>query len=340
MQKDKILAICEHFNLGHPINDKINPVSGGLLHRMWQIETTTGIFAIKELDAEIMQRDGSHKRYNYTESFARYAKNNGILASVALSVNNSHLYELNGITVMVYPWIVGHSLESQQITNEQAYQIGMTLGKIHELHSNNPAKPDELYEISKFTNEHWKSIIKSILKHNLICSNLLERHLPDLIQWNNRYQPNQDTWFVISHRDIDPKNVLWQDKLSPILIDWESVGYINSTEDLLTVALNWGSLDLRFNIDNYLAVVKGYYASGRIIDATQVEQAFNNIIGNMLSWLEYNISRAIKSESYSMDTLKISVQEINKTLGTMHFVAAHQHEFINAILSLNSRIKD
>ena len=36
----------------------------------------------------------------------------------------------------------------------------------------------------------------------------------------------------------------------------------------------------------------------------------------------------------------ISSQEINKTLGTLHFVATHQHDFINAILSLNSIPED
>lgn len=197
MDKDKILAICEHFGLGNPINNAISPVSGGLLHLMWRIETSNGIFAIKELDSEIMKRDGSHKRYNYSEDFAAYVASNGIQASVALSANKSHIYEINGTTIMVYPWIVGHSLEFQQITSEHTYQIGLILGRIHDLHLHNVSKPDELYEITKFTNEHWESIVNDSLKQNLINSNLLSLHLPNLIQWNNQYQPDPNSGLII-----------------------------------------------------------------------------------------------------------------------------------------------
>lgn len=331
MHKDKTLAICEHFGLGHLISNATSPVSGGLLHKMWQVETTKGIFAIKELDPEIMKRAGSHKRYNYSEDFATYIASNGIQASVALSANKSHIYEVNGATIMVYPWIVGHSLEFQQITTEHAYQIGLILGRIHDLHLHNTSKPDELYEITKFTNEHWESIVNDSLNQNLINSNLLSLHLPNLIQWNNQYQPDPNSELVISHRDIDPKNVLWCDNSIPVLIDWESVGYINPTEDLITVALNWGGLDIRFNMDNFLAVIKGYYVNGRISNIHSIDFAFNNIIGNILSWLEYNISRSVRYKDYDINIQKISVQEINKTLGTLHFIEAHKCDLIDAI---------
>lgn len=331
MHKDKILALCEHFNLGNPINDKINPVSGGLLHRMWQIEAATGIFAIKELDAEIMKREGSHKRYNYTEDFAAYiASNSEIEASIALKVKNNYVYEVDSVTLMVYPWIIGNSLEFHQINTDHAYEIGKVIGGIHNLHANNKFLPDSGYEITRFSNEYWNSIISETVQQRLICSSFLEFHATQIKHWNNQYQSSQNTNLVISHRDIDPKNVLWKDGC-PIIIDWESVGYIDPLEDLITTALNWsGITGLRFNDANFKSVVHGYYDSGSMINLEGIKEAFSNIVGGMLSWLEYNISRCInKHENYDINMLSISAQEITKTISTISFIDANRDNFLS-----------
>lgn len=43
---------------------------------------------------------------------------------------------------------------------------------------------------------------------------------------------------VISHRDLDSKNVMWN-QYNPVLIDWESAGYINPMQDLIETAIYW-----------------------------------------------------------------------------------------------------
>lgn len=43
---------------------------------------------------------------------------------------------------------------------------------------------------------------------------------------------------VISHRDLDPKNVMW-DGMNPYLIDWEAAGPVNPYQEFLEVALYW-----------------------------------------------------------------------------------------------------
>ncbi|MFS1511599.1 phosphotransferase [Chengkuizengella sp. SCS-71B] len=56
---------------------------------------------------------------------------------------------------------------------------------------------------------------------------------------------------VISHRDLDSKNVMWNQD-NPVLIDWESAGYINPMQDLIETAIYWseneiGSIDKKRN---------------------------------------------------------------------------------------------
>ena len=45
---------CENYGLGGVL--ALRPVSGGLLHKMYRVETTSGIYAVKVLNPEIMQR--------------------------------------------------------------------------------------------------------------------------------------------------------------------------------------------------------------------------------------------------------------------------------------------
>lgn len=43
---------------------------------------------------------------------------------------------------------------------------------------------------------------------------------------------------IISHRNLDSKNVLWKEGI-PYIIDWESTEYINPAIELIDVATNW-----------------------------------------------------------------------------------------------------
>ena len=43
---------------------------------------------------------------------------------------------------------------------------------------------------------------------------------------------------VISHRDLDPKNVMWNGS-EPLVIDWEAAGYVNPYQEFLEVLNYW-----------------------------------------------------------------------------------------------------
>ncbi|MCI9142889.1 MAG: hypothetical protein HFH87_09750, partial [Lachnospiraceae bacterium] len=65
----KLVRMCD---LGKIIAD-VEPVSGGLMHRMYKVITDSGVYAVKHLNAEIMKRPGVH------ENYARAEKIEGIL---------------------------------------------------------------------------------------------------------------------------------------------------------------------------------------------------------------------------------------------------------------------
>ena len=45
----------------------IEPVSGGLMHRMYRVRTKSGIYAVKHLNPEIMGRKGVHDNFERAE---------------------------------------------------------------------------------------------------------------------------------------------------------------------------------------------------------------------------------------------------------------------------------
>ena len=60
--KERIFKLIRNYNLGD-INGDILPVSGGLMHKMFKVQTSTGIYAVKCLNPEIEVRKAGRAVY-------------------------------------------------------------------------------------------------------------------------------------------------------------------------------------------------------------------------------------------------------------------------------------
>lgn len=75
---------------------------------------------------------------------------------------------------------------------------------------------------------------------------------------NRRITAHKSEW-VIAHRDLNLSNIIWNDASFPILIDWESAGWIHPTVDLIGLAVNCAlKKNNLFEIENFQAVLEGY----------------------------------------------------------------------------------
>ncbi len=72
---------------------------------------------------------------------------------------------------------------------------------------------------------------------------------------------------VISHRDMEPKNVIW-DGMNPSVIDWEASGYVNPYQELLEVVNYWAD-------DGKGSLYKEYFDT--IIEAYGKHMSFINV---------------------------------------------------------------
>jgi hypothetical protein len=63
MNINEINALCSLYSLAKPIKLPTK-ITGGLIHKMWKLETEFGKYAIKELNKEIMSRPNLVKNMN------------------------------------------------------------------------------------------------------------------------------------------------------------------------------------------------------------------------------------------------------------------------------------
>lgn len=72
----------------------------------------------------------------------------------------------------------------------------------------------------------------------------------DIVTINTAYQhtlPLLKRKCIVSHGDLDKKNVLWDHSDAPILIDWECTRKLNPTHEIVNACLDWSGITMQFN---------------------------------------------------------------------------------------------
>ena len=122
--------LCEQLGLGRA-GGALAPVSGGLHHRMWRLDTSKGSFAVKQLGLE---RELAHLdvagHYNATEAAAAAFAAAGIPALHALS-SSDYLQQIDDEAYLVYPWTEARAVGRNRIPPEQAAQVAVLMAKMH-----------------------------------------------------------------------------------------------------------------------------------------------------------------------------------------------------------------
>ncbi len=287
--------LCVKYSLGK-IQGTPQPVHGGLLHQMYHVTTDMGDYAVKLLNPDIMKRPEAMENMINSERIAERLAQDLDAAPVvsALKREGQHLLSLDTAEqrqyVFVYPWVKAHSLFAPQIDVSHCGKIGRILGQIHRA----GLTPQELKlppEDSVRPPYNWQGYLALAKKQQTYWLSEYESLLPDLTRWDRAAtaaMQSAGAYRIVSHRDLDPKNVLWQGE-QPYLIDWEAAGAVNPYQELLEVLHYWAS-DKDGCLDSSLCqtLLREYskFMNLRGIDWTPV---FAVGCDNMLGWLEYNL---------------------------------------------------
>ena len=307
-----IEKFCERYDLGKIQN--ISRLFGGLMHKIFKVETDKGIYCIKVLNSEVMARKEAFNNFVVSESIANLAKQNGIPASSALNMEGNYLTKLDDIYYMVFDFVDGKILKDENITIEHCKKIGNILAHIHSLDYKeiglkpNVVKYKRLYnwesyiDNPNFDKMSYKNVyLKNYKKYNSILKRANERF--------NESNKNQ----AICHSDMDPKNVIWN-KDNPIIIDWECAGLANPEKALLEDALGWsGFLSNNFSEEKFMAMFKEYSKYRSIDNIEWFDIICGNLVGRF-DWLKYNLERSLGIIANDEEEIKLAENEVIKTI--------------------------
>lgn len=364
-----INAICQTYQLGKCVTPP-KPCSGGLLHRIWHIETAQGQFIIKLLNPAIINRPDTANCYRVTEQIAQ-ALSKRISAVTALTLQNDPLFYFNNQVVMVFPYLNATTVTQGAVTLDKAAQIGKALAQIHMTNIRVENVPDIdvlstniLFNLlnsdkqkealakkcaaintgihTKMNSANISKGIKNTL-HNSelinstdVVNQLLDCYplIKDIQENYQKYAKTLKNNLVISHRDCDPKNVLWDNDNNYYIIDWESAGLINKTKDLLATAIYW-SFDDRYliNLDRLLTFLNVYQENQGLINHEEITAGLYGLLNDWVSWLDFNASRLLNN-SVESEEFRLGKAEAIKTLTALPVLLAQLPKILTAVMQI------
>jgi Ser/Thr protein kinase RdoA (MazF antagonist) len=293
-------------------------VSGGLRHKIYKLYTSKGMYAVKVLRSADASNDATLSQIINSEKIAQFAHDNSINALPAITINGNTLFHIDGQYVLAYPWFNGKADQPNSIDTTRCASIGGLLARIHKLDFSSIAYSIEKHIMFEMIDWYAYSKIAHADKHewyDIYSYNLstLENLQDKAIAAYQKLNHN----LVISHRDLLQKNVLWDIDKVPMIIDWESAGYINPGLDLLDVSLFWSGGHK--GVPDTQAI--NSFMKSYIVNGGDIPHDFNDIIHarflSKLDWLEYNLKSALGIDCADIDERSKCSKRVIKTIDSI-----------------------
>jgi thiamine kinase-like enzyme len=325
----QIQTICSQFNLGKPVGIPTR-VYGGLIHIMWRLKTDKNSYAIKQINVPLTE--AIKQEFELTEQIAEKFKSLGIPAITSIKSSGVSLLTVEDTTFITYPWIDAKALSNAAVSQAQAIKIATILSQMHSI--NLCVKEVGKADHSFYSQVAFNDLFESAKTQKIELPDILHENYSRIIELNTKYIdaiPTLQNDSLISHGDLDQKNVLWDKDENPYLVDWESARLLNPTLELIMVALDWSGINTgNFDENIFLKIIQTYSAN-HLIDPGQVRPCLNGVLGNWINWLAHNVKQLL-SQKPDAET-QIALQQIQQTCRTINYIDTHFDEIIGTLLS-------
>ena len=305
-----IYNLINKLNLGNIIDEPVR-VMGGLLNRMYKVNTTSGIYAVKHLNPEVMKRKNAKENHILAEKIANIAKENHINCLPAKIINGTVLQEIEGNYFFIFDWFEGKSIKEDEITIEHVQKVSALLAKIHNTDFDEVKNECNLGK--EITEVNWDFYISKV-ENKEVKELLLKKkeYLTELDKMSTNARKEILNNVVVSHRDLDLPNVLWDSNNIPTIIDWESSGVVNPCEELLETAWDWSGGQEYFDEEKFKCFILTYKNNGG--DLRDLGKAIYSNFKNKSGWLEYNLKRVCKLECVDDEEQKLGETEVIRVI--------------------------
>ena len=306
----------------------VQRVSGGFIHRMYRVETTSGTYAVKLLNPEVMKREGVFANYEKAERLERLLQEHDIPLVPALAREGKKMHCIDGRYFYAFDWVVGRSLPSEEIRAVHCEIVGAILARIHKIEQ--IEKPVEIEPLCVDWDMHIAMAVERcpeivrVLQENRA---LLYAYQEEANGAFRKIPPFQ----CICHGDMDSKNVFWVDGEAK-LIDLECLDYWSPYMEMFNLALCWSGCE-HFEIDYELlrVFVRSYMQEYGAVQLDWDALYATNI--NMFVWLDYNVKRALRIESEDEEECKLGIEQVQYAMKRMVQYAAEKERILAAFRS-------
>lgn len=329
-----IRYLCVELDVGTP-SRQLSRVYGGFHHKMWRLDTDRGTYAVKQLSADTDLSDADIiNHYNVTEAIAETFSAHGISAIFALKSNANYLQIIENVGYLVHPWSNAVGLGKNQISEKHAFKISAVLAKMHR--ANIVVSGLKEPKIDIHPEEKVIDLIHRASKCNVRNAKILNDELQAFLAIVDAQKyaiQILEKHRVISHGDLDQKNVLWDAAGNPVLIDWESARKLNPTYEIVLEALDWSGITSQFDYGLYEKILSAYKLAGGVIETDSLQASFHCILGDWVNWLMYSVARSIDSEDEEQRA--IGAEQVDLALPTILRLKQLSPELLVMALGVN-----
>jgi Ser/Thr protein kinase RdoA (MazF antagonist) len=313
VQTVQLENLCNVLGLGELVKGPTS-ISGGLLHKLFAVETNLGKYAIKLLNPQIMNRTKAMMNFIQSEQIANVSSLY-VPALPARIFNGSQ--EQDQHFFLVFDWFEGKTLKQLDIHTKHCEIIGSMLASIHKIDfSRLNLTDDKTPSIGKID---WEFYLDKGIESNAVWVNLLSETIDRIYEWNeyaNKSENLLSEYRVISHRDLDAKNVLWNQD-TPLMIDWESAGFINPMQDMVETAIYWSETETgTIDEERFFSFVKSYKSTYGPLHANW-NLVLSSGYSSKLGWLEYSLKRSLWLECSDEKEQQMGTEQVIATLNTL-----------------------
>lgn len=301
--------ICAELSLGALTGPPLR-LSGGYTHRMFRLDTTTGRYAVKLLNPEVMQRPDALDNYRTAEGFEALLEKRGLPILPALTIGGRKMQQVDGQYFYVFAYFDGRVLKDGEITPAHCARMGEVLARIHGVGRRPPQSADA--DSSPAKGSLWRALADDLLSSEdarpegellLSAVPMLTRVTAAAAEAARRMSPME----ALCHNDMDAKNVLWRGEDFRI-IDLECLGYADPRQELLDLAISWAGCPVEEA--RFKAFLRGYAEAGGACDADAALLCDSR--RNHIDWLAYNARRALFDDP---EERRIGREQVGETIG-------------------------
>jgi hypothetical protein len=293
-------AVCDAFGLGTPRRVRL---VGHRTHRVWELRTDRGRYAVKQVDLAVYGGDESW--IDATIDFELAALSAGVSAPRPVPATNgsftARLPSGGGETrlVRIHEWVDGQMCDRRRPDLTTAWHAGRQLALMHAVRQ--PSRwrlPWGLHTAPTAT--ELAELTAAAYRARCPWAAELDRTRPALgeVELLLRQRLARPYRIITAHRDLTPRNVLAITASRALtariaVLDWDTAGPWMAEDELASVVVEWaGGTGAHPRPEIARAVLDGYRDAGAPIDV-ETDDVFATWLAKNAQWLTLQIRRTL-----------------------------------------------